>query len=74
MAYTVTPFFVFSPIVSLGSMSNKREQSKLKAFISNLMQGKSEEEIMEAEQNFYAYLELVRDIQQKTHSEKDSSA
>tara|TARA_R110002072_G_scaffold302796_1_gene488820 strand:+ start:9779 stop:9946 length:168 start_codon:yes stop_codon:yes gene_type:complete len=55
-------------------MSNKREQSKLKTFINNLMKGKSHEEIIEAEQTFNAYLELVRDIQQRTKSEKDSSA
>lgn len=38
------------------------------------MQGKSQNEIIEAEQNFYAYLELVRDMQRRIQSEKDSSA
>tara|TARA_R100000935_G_C2718562_1_gene116995 strand:- start:352 stop:519 length:168 start_codon:yes stop_codon:yes gene_type:complete len=51
-------------------MKEKRQSSKLRAFISSLMKGKSEEEITSAEQSFRAYIQLVQDIQRRRASEK----
>ncbi|MDB4293506.1 hypothetical protein N9954_08875 [Maribacter sp.] len=50
-------------------MKNKRQQSKLRAFISNLMKGKTEEEITSAEEAFSAYIEIARKIHQRVQSE-----
>lgn len=52
-------------------MRNKREQSKLRVFINELMQGKSEEEILEAESRFLEYLKLVKSIQHRINSETE---
>lgn len=52
-------------------MKAKRNESKLRVFINQLMQGKSENEIIEAEERFTAYLRLIRDIQQRIESEKE---
>lgn len=51
-------------------MKHKRQQSHLRAFISNLMKGKSEDEINDAQHSFRAYIQLARDIQKRKQSEK----
>lgn len=51
-------------------MKQKRQQSHLRAFISNLMKGKSEDEINDAEHSFRAYIQLARDIQKRKQSKK----
>ena len=55
-------------------MTEKRKQSKLREFITNLMKGSSEEDIQEAEERFMDYLKLVRDIQQRITREKEDGA
>lgn len=54
-------------------MKQKRQQSHLRAFISNLMKGKSEDEINDAEHSFRAYIQLARDIQKRKQSENSKS-
>ncbi len=51
-------------------MSNKREESKLKTFISNLMNGATDEEIVSAEQSFRAYIALAQRIAKRKISER----
>lgn len=50
-------------------MKQKRQQSHLRAFISNLMKGKSEDEINDAEHSFRAYIQLAKDIYKRKKAE-----
>lgn len=43
-------------------MKTKKEQSKTSKFIRGLCNGKTEEEILEAEENFREYLLVVKEI------------
>jgi ribosomal protein S20 len=54
-------------------MRNKRDKSKLRVFITNIMSGATEEEILAAEQNFQAYLQLVKEITTRVHLEKEQT-
>ena len=54
-------------------MKHKRQESKLRAFISRLMQGSSEEEVFAAEQSFRSYLEIARRIQRRKQAEKQET-
>ena len=51
-------------------MKNKRPQSKLKAFIRELMVGKTQEEINSATHSFRAYIELAQEVQRRISKEK----
>lgn len=54
-------------------MKHKRHESKLRDFISNLMKGKSEEEISSAEHSFRAYIQLAKDIQKRKDQERKNT-
>ena len=47
---------------SLDCMTIKKKESKTNKFIRDLCNGKSEAEILEAEQNFQDYLLVVKEI------------
>jgi ribosomal protein S20 len=51
-------------------MQNKREQSRLRAFIAKLMAGSTEEEIVSAEQSFRAYIALAQRIAKRKVAER----
>lgn len=60
---TASAFYGNTLITSnLHDMKIEKKQSKLSKFIRDLCNGKTEEELLEAEQNFQDYLLVVKDI------------
>lgn len=53
-------------------MKNENETSKTLQFVRDLCKGKTEEEILEAEQNFKDYLLVVKEICDRLETEGKS--
>lgn len=54
-------------------MKTDNKQTKLEAFIKNLMPEATDVERKEAKERFSSYLKLIQEIQQRIDSEKDTT-